>query len=193
LAGSYQVYQALFRQTGVIEVNSVREMFSLAKTLAWQPGCRNGLGVITNGGSCGVLLADYCQDLGIKLSNLSQATLIKINKSGKMHQAYSARNPLDLVGDALSDRYEAALGALLNQSDIYGLIVVQTLQIMTETEKNVKIIIEAKKKWPDKPILTAFLGISANDPSIKLLEENKIPNFEDLQDAALAMKSLIKK
>jgi len=193
LAGEYRIYQALFRQTGVTEVNTVRELFSSAKALAWQPRCNNGIAVITNGGSCGVLLADYCQELGIKLPRLSKKTLASLEKSGKMHPAYSGRNPLDVVGDALSDRYQSALEILLRQQDINGLIVVQTLQIMTETEKNAKIIIEAGKKWKNKPIITSFLGGAITASSVRLLEENRVPNYGDLKDAALAMKSLIKK
>ncbi|MFH1423585.1 MAG: CoA-binding protein [Candidatus Nealsonbacteria bacterium] len=192
LAGDYQVYQALFKQTGVIEADSVRELFGSAKAMAWQPKCQNGIAIVTNGGSCGVLLADYCQSLGVKLTTLSAQTLKKLNKLGVMHPAYSKRNPLDIIGDALADRYGAAMEILLSQPNIYGLIVVQTLQIMTETEKNAKIIIEARKKWFKKPILTAFLGGKITEPGVNLLEKNHIPNYRDLKDAALAMKSLIK-
>ncbi len=193
LAGEYPVYQALFKQTGVTEVDTVRELFSSAKALAWQPKCENGIAIVTNGGSCGVLLADYCQELGVKLAELSEKTLQKLNKPGVMHPAYSGRNPLDVVGDALSDKYKFAIRALLEQPDIKGLIVVQTLQIMTETEKNAKIIIEAKRKWKGKPIITAFLGGPVTAPGVKILEDNHIPNCGDLKEAALAIKSLIKK
>jgi acetyl coenzyme A synthetase (ADP forming)-like protein len=193
LAGEYPVYQALFKQTGVAEADTVRELFSSAKALAWQPKCENGIAIVTNGGSCGVLLADYCQELGVKLAELSEETLRKLNKPGVMHPAYSKRNPLDVVGDALSDKYKSAVEALLEQPDIKGLIVVQTLQIMTETEKNAKIIVEAKKKWKDKPIIAAFLGGPITAPGVKILEDNHIPNYGDLKEAALAIKSLIKK
>ena len=192
LAGEHQVYQALFKQTRVVEVDTLRELFALAKTLAWQPKCKNGVAIITNGGSCGVLLADYCQELGIKLTELNEATLKKLNKPAVMHPAYSARNPLDIIGDALSEKYESAVNILLEQPDINGLIMVQTLQIMTKTEKNAKIIVTAKKKWEHKPIITAFLGGPLTEPGIKILESNKIPNYSDLKEAALAIKSLIK-
>jgi acetyltransferase len=192
LAGEHQVYQALFKQTRVVEVDTLRELFALAKTLAWQPKCKNGVAIITNGGSCGVLLADYCQELGIKLTELNEATLKKLNKPAVMHPAYSARNPLDIIGDALSEKYESAVNILLEQPDINGLIMVQTLQIMTKTEKNAKIIVTAKKKWEHKPIIAAFLGGPLTEPGIKILESNKIPNYSDLKEAALAIKSLIK-
>ncbi len=193
LAGEHSVYRALFKQTGVTETDTVRELFSSAKALAWQPKCDNGIAIITNGGSCGVLLADYCQELGVKLIDLSKETLKKLNRPGVMHPAYSKRNPLDVVGDALADKYKSAIEALLSQPDIKGLIVVQTLQIMTETEKNAKIIIEAKRKWKNKPIIAAFLGGPITASGVKILEDNHIPNYGDLKEAALAIKSLIKK
>lgn len=193
LAGDYRVYQTFFRQTGVIEADTIWELFVLAKALSWQPKCKNAIGIVTNGGSCGVLLADYCQQMGIKLPQLSKATLQKLAVPGLMHPAYSKRNPLDVVGDALSDKYQAAIEILLEQPDIYGLIVVQTLQIMTDSEKNAKIIIDAKKKFKEKPIVSAFLGGLITEPGVNLLEENYIPNYKDLKGAALAINALITK
>ncbi|XOB41885.1 MAG: acetate--CoA ligase family protein [Candidatus Nealsonbacteria bacterium] len=192
LAGIYETYSAVFKQTGIIETGTIEELFDVSKTLSWQPRCKNGLGIVTNGGGCGVLMADYCQELGIKLSKLNRRTLQKLEKSKKMHPAYSKRNPLDIVGDALACRYQVAIEALLEQKDVYGLLVIQTLQIMTETEKNAKIIIEAKRKWPEKPIICCFLGGKFAQPGIKLLEENKIPNYPDLKRAAISIKALIK-
>jgi len=192
LAGSYEIYSAVFKQTGIIETETIEELFDLSKALAWQPRCKNGIGIITNGGGCGVLMTDYCQELGIKLPKLNKSTIQKLEKSKKMHPACSERNPLDILGDALSDRYRVGIESLLGQQDIYGILVIQTLQIMTETEKNAKIIVEAKKKWPGKPIIGCFLGGKFTRPGINLLEKNNIPNYPDLKRAARAMKALIK-
>jgi len=63
---------------------------------------------------------------------------------------------------------------------------------MTETEKNSKIIIEAQKKWPHKPIICSFLGGKLTQPGIELLEKNNIPNYPDLKRAARAINSLIR-
>jgi acetyltransferase len=190
LAGDYQIYKALFKQTGAIEVETVRELFALAKALSWQEKCNNGIGIITNGGSCGVLLSDYCHENGIKLTNLSKKTLLELDKT--MHPAYSRRNPLDLIGDALFDDYQSAVELLLKQKNINGLIIAQTLQIMTDSKKNAEVIIKAQKKWK-KPIVAAFLGGLFTNKGVEILEKNKIPNYKDLKEAALAMKALIKK
>jgi len=191
LAGEKEVYSAAFKQAGIIEVESIEEMFDIAKALAWQPKCKNGIGVITNGGGAGILTADYCENLGVKLSKLSKETIKKIEKSKIIPPHWSKDNPVDIVGDALSNRYKIAIRALLEQKNIYGLIIIQTLQIMTEPVKNAKIIIEMQKIWPHKPIVTVFMGGKFTEKGVKLLEKNKIPNYSDPSRAVRAMKAII--
>jgi acetyltransferase len=75
---------------------------------------------------------------------------------------------------------------------VKGLIIAQTLQAMTPVQKNAKIIVDAHKKWPDKPIVCLFMGGKNIASGIQFLEKNKIPNYFDPEEAVLAMKSLIK-
>ncbi len=191
LAGSHLIYSAVFKQTGIIEVESLEELFDMAMALSCQPRCKNGIAVITNGGGAGVLMTDYLEELGINMPKLNAATIGKLEKSRIMNPAFSKNNPLDIVGDALSDRYELAISSLLAQKDIFGLVVVQTLQIMTDPEKNAKIIVRAKNKWKEKPIVTAFLGGALTASAVEFLEKNGIPNYSDLKRAANAIKSLV--
>ncbi len=191
LSGSAKIYSTAFRQSGLIEVDTIEELFGVAKALAWQKKCRNGAAIVTNGGGFGVLLADYCQELGVKLPRLSRATIQKLTKSQLMNPAFSKRNPLDIIGDALADRYQVAVEALLKQKNIHSLFIIQAFQVMTEVEKNAKIIIQAQKKWKDKPIISVFLGETLSRPGINLLEKNRIPNYSNLKMAALVMKKLI--
>ena len=110
LAGSYKIYEAAFKQAGVIVADTVEEMFDLAKVLAYQPVCNgNNVAIISNAGGPAVLCADYCGLFGINLPELKKSTINKLDKTGLMHNAYSKRNPLDIVGDALPERYEADL------------------------------------------------------------------------------------
>jgi acetyltransferase len=191
LAGEKEIFSAAFKQAEIIEVESVEELFDIAKALAWQKKCKNGIGIITNGGGAGVLCADYCEQFGIRLAQISKKTLKILDTSPIMHPAYSRSNPLDIVGDALPNRYKVAIDTLLAQNNIYGLIIIQTLQIMTKPLENAKIIVEAHKKWKNKPIITVFMGGANVQKAIKLLEKNKIPNYPDPLRAIKAMKALI--
>jgi len=189
LAGNAKIYSQAFKQAGAIEVNSLEEMIDMCKCLAWQPKIDNRIGIITNGGGAGILTADYCNELGINLPELNMSSLWKLRHLPK---TYFASNPIDIVGDADSERYQLAINTLLQQKNINGLIVIQTLQIMTESIENAKIVIQAKKRFPDKAIVCAFLGGKLTQKSIEFLEKNRIPNYSDTIRAVKSIKGLIK-
>jgi acetyl coenzyme A synthetase (ADP forming)-like protein len=192
LAGSYEIYKAAFRQAKVHIADNMDELFEMADALAKQPACKgNSIAIITNGGGAGVLCADHCESMGIKLAELSKETIATLDKSKKMHPAYSRRNPLDLVGDALSERYEVAIKAVLEQKDVHGLIVIQTLQTMTEPILDARAVIRAREMFPDKPIVTSYMGGKFSRKSVELLEANQVPDFNNPYKAAIAMKALI--
>ncbi len=192
LAGSYEVYKAAFKQSGVQVADNVDDLFEMAEALADQPPSeKNGIGIITNGGGAGVLCADHCERLGIKLPMLSKKTLDILDKSKKMHPAYSRGNPLDLVGDALHDRYRVAIDTLMQQKDIHGLIIIQTLQTMTQPMLDAKVVLRARKKYPDKPIITSYMGGKFSKKAVEYLELHNVPDFNVPYKAARAMKALI--
>ncbi|MEM3373756.1 MAG: CoA-binding protein [Candidatus Woesearchaeota archaeon] len=194
LAGSYEIYKAAFKQSGVIIAENVEDLFEIAQTLATQPPClENNIAIITNGGGAGVLCADHCENLGVNLAKLSEETIKKLDDSKKMHPAYSRSNPLDLIGDALHDRYKVAIDTLLNQNDIYGLIVIQTLQTMTESVLDAYALIEARKKFPKKPIIANYMGGKFTKKSIKILQANNITHFNNPYKSAVHMKALIER
>jgi len=194
LAGSYNVYKAAFKQAGVILVDDVEELFDIAKALAEQPACTmNSIAIVTNGGGCGVLAADYCEELGVKLARLRPSTIKKLEKGGKMHPAYSRRNPLDIVGDALPERYKVAVDTLISEPYIGGLIVIQTLQTMTDPIADAKVVLEAHKKFPKKPIICTYMGGKFTKSGINYLEDHCIPDYNDPKKAARAMWALVER
>jgi len=204
LAGDYQIYKTVFKQTGIIEADSIEELTDISKVLSWQPArnashsdaggpfCRNSFAIVTNGGGCGVMATDYCKTYGINLAKLSKETIDKISSSGEMSPNWSKSNPADIVGDALPGRYKVAIEAILSQKDVAGLMVIQTPQIMTSPLENAKIIVEAKKLFPEKPIVCFFLGGEMSSEAIKLLEENNVPNYSELKRGIVAIKALVK-
>ena len=181
LAGAAKIYSAAFKQAGIFEVESIEQFLDISKALAWQPKCEDGIGIVSNGGGVAILTADYCDQYNIHLPDLKFA----------MPKKWSQNNPLDIIGDASSEDYKLAINSILKQKNIHGLIILQTVQIMTDSLKNAKIIIEAKKKFKNKPIITAFLGEKNTREAVEFLEKNKIPNYSDPLRAVEAMRALI--
>jgi len=191
LAGSYDIYKAAFKQSNIIIADTVEEMFDNAKALANMPKLKGKIAILTNGGGCGVLCSDYCSEIGVPLAELKENTLKKLDSSGKMHPAYSRRNPLDIIGDALPERYEVAADILLKEDYIGGLIVIQTLQSITKSDEDARVVVNMKKKYPNKPIICVYMGGRFTKRAIDILGEAGIPDYNDLRKAALAMKCLM--
>jgi len=191
LAGDNRVFDGAMRQAGVRMVDSLEELFDIANALTLQPRAKkNAIAVVTNGGGAGVLASDYCTRLGVNLVPLKPVTIAKLERTKQMHPAYSRRNPLDIVGDALPERYEAAINTLLAEEYIHGLIVIQTLQTMTDAKRDAQVVVEARKKFPKKPIVCVFMGGHYSAPGIELLRVNGVPDFNDPLKAVKAMAAL---
>lgn len=191
LAGSDVVYQAAFAQAGIISVNTIEELLYVSDCVARYPRIKhNGVAIITNGGGCGVLCADMCYEFGVAVPDLTELTKKTLDASGVMHPAYSRSNPLDIVGDALPKRYAAALDGVLRQKNIHGAIVIQTLQTMTDPVGNAQAVVEAAAQFPDKPVVTVFLGGHFTKKGVVYLEKHGIKNFDDVRKAARAMQVL---
>ena len=74
-----------------------------------------------------------------------------------MPDAASAANPVDVLGDALSDRYEFALDVVSKDPNVDGIIVVLTPQAMTNIEGTAEAVCNLSKNL-DKPVVACFMG-----------------------------------
>ncbi|OIO26203.1 hypothetical protein AUJ14_02280 [Candidatus Micrarchaeota archaeon CG1_02_55_22] len=191
LAGAWNVFRGAMRQSNVVLAEGTEELFDFAKALAEQPLLRhNSVAVITNGGGPGVLAADYASDFGLELASLPRRVVARLERGGVMHSACAYGNPLDLIGDALPDRYEAALDAVVGEPSVGGVIVIQTLQTMTDPAGNARAIVAAKKRHPGKPVIAVFMGGRHNSAGERVLEAGGVPNYNDVRKAMRAMAAL---
>lgn len=178
LAGTYQIFSGAMKQAGAFKVNSLQELLNTTKALAWLTKANNKIGVVSNTGGAGVLLVDCLEKHNFKFPKISvKSKLLELSA-----------NPLDILGDALTDKYEEACTAALKDNNTSLLIVIQTPQIMTSPIENAKMIVRLKEKYK-KPIITIFMGEGGETLSaINYLEKNKIPNYSD---PYLAVKPLL--
>jgi len=167
-------------------------LFDLAKTLAWQPATNGGVGIVTNGGGLGVLAADAADRLDLILPEITVETKEIIGRSSEMPATVNLANPLDIIGDAGTDRYRLAMESLLGQEDINILVVIQTKQTMTDIRSNMEAIIEAKNRYPQKAVVSVCLPGKFSWPAIKWLESKKVPNYSDPSRALKAVWALNK-
>jgi acetyl coenzyme A synthetase (ADP forming)-like protein len=123
LASSDVAVDALFRQAGVIRVETLEELFDSASLLANQPipgGSR--VGIVTNAGGPGILAADALEANGLDLPELSDALQAAVREH--LPAEASTRNPVDLIASGGPEEFEVAISMLLESGEIDALIVI---------------------------------------------------------------------
>jgi len=188
LAGSEQAYQAAFQQAGVLRAPDMASMFDMALALGYQPLLKNdNIAIITNAGGPGILATDALERSGMSLARMQVETIQELEKF--LPDAASAANPVDVLGDAKSDRYQFALDTVVKDPNVDGIMVVLTPQAMTEIPETAKAVGELSKKI-DKPVLACFMGEAKVEQGIRILKEYDDPNYSFPERASLAFRAM---
>ncbi len=188
LAGSEIAFDAAFKQTGVIRARGIQELFDTA--LAFSGGklpAGERLLIITNAGGPGIIAADTSEKLGLKLPQMSRDAIESITPL--LPKNASLYNPVDIIGDATSERYEVVLNKAITDPNVDGIIVILTPQAMTDVENTAEIIINESMS-AKKPIISSFMGEMRVRESIERLKASSIPNFSYPETAVRAFKRL---
>lgn len=175
LAGAAEVYSAAFRQAGVIEAQDVMDFFDLAEGFSYQnlPG-GNRVAILTNAGGPGILLTDWLPSHGLKLAELSPATQEKLKKI--LPPAANTHNPIDVLGDALADRYGQAFELAAKDKNVDAIIVVLTPQKMTQIRETAEMIGKLKRQT-DKTVILCFMGEKGIIDNYDIFAANSLPEF----------------
>ena len=188
LAGSEAAYVAAFKQTGAIRATTMGELFDLANAFAMQPlPAGRRLAIVTNAGGPGIIATDAAEKAGLQLSGFSPEAIAKLRE--KLPPTASFYNPVDIVGDALADRYDVAIGAVLPDPGVDGVLVLLTPQAVTEVEETARIIGKYAGQT-EKPILASFVGGSRLVEGLKILREHNVPNYAFPEGAIGAFKAM---
>ena len=165
LAGSRQVWEALFKQTGAISVDTLEESVEQLVALQSLPAIRGRrVGLVGRGGGIGVVATDMSEREGLKVPPLSQETRERLTKIVAADSGSTIRNPVEIgLGlKGVSEHYVAGLEMIaadpmidfvisfLNPEDYlhYG--------VKGWVEDIVKGLIDAKKRL-SKPFVAVFL------------------------------------
>lgn len=189
LAGSDLAYTVAFEYAGVIRVTTTEELFNLAEAFSTQPIPQGpNVAIITNAGGPGILATDACEKFGLKIAPITASIVKKLRQ--KLPSAASFFNPIDLLGDATPERYKFAIDTVLQSEEVHNALIILTSQAMTNSRETAKTIIELKRKFPEKPVVTSFLGGKRVKAAIETLEGGKIPNYAFPEKAIQALSSL---
>jgi len=185
LAGTRQVWEAVFKQTGIIQVSNFEEICDCIMAFNWLPLPRGKRVAILSGmGGTNVGTADNCILLGLEMARFTANTRERLAQL------------IPSVGTAAANPIDIGVGSLLD-SQLYG----ETVRVMAEDE-NVDMIIAISS--PENPVAIASIAEAAgkiNKPlavslfeipglveaQFNMLYKKHIPAYSEPKRAAFAL------
>ena len=189
LAGSDRIYDAAFKESGVIRANSIEQMFDYSKALSRQPPAKgNRIQIVTCGGGFGVMATDKVESLGMQLAQIDEQRKARLKQHFPEHVVVS--NPLDLTGDATPEMFETALRECLADDNVDGVIAIFLFQLPKLDYSLISVIEDVLADF-QKPMVGVSAGSEFSAMHTSLLEEIGLPMYATPERAADAMLALV--
>jgi acetyltransferase len=188
LAGSMQTFQTAMQQSGIVQATRVNQMFNLMMAFSWAKLPKgNRVAVVTNAGGPGIIATDALVDAGLEMADISEQSKKEMEKV--LPDTASLKNPVDLIGDALADRYQVPIDTLQKDENVDAILVILTPQSATQIEETAKYIASAAK-LAKKPIYAVFLGGKYILSGMRRLYDGKVPAYRYIHDAVEAISAM---
>lgn len=182
------VFDAVIRQYGVLRARNEEQMLDMLEALSQdRVTSGNGLGIITQSGGSGVMMADRAEEVGLCVPELTQATQILLDEV--MPSFGAAGNPVDVTGQfvARPELLSKSVVAVMADPNIH--VVIVWLQLMTaHVDKLVGIFSEIKAQT-DKPFFVCW--VAAPIEAIERLHDLGIVVFGAGERAVEAASALV--
>jgi acetate---CoA ligase (ADP-forming) len=184
LAGSAAIWQAMFKQTGIVNVSSVEDVVDTAVAFHSLPLPKGGrFAVLGGGGGRGVGTADNCYALGLELPKLAPETVARL------------REVLPPVGTSVGNPTDTGVASLLNPELYKKAIEIvaedpgidMILVISTPVQASLEYVAAAAKAI-DKPLAVSVFALPESEPGIyQSLSEQGVAAYPDPKRAAAAL------
>lgn len=150
---------ALFRQAGVIRVDTLAQLFDVAQVLTTQPlpGGR-GVAVIGNSVALGRLAVEACGSNGLELVALSPATREALQD---LPGDVRVDNPLLLLGETGPEDLARALDAVLADPAVDAVVTV-FVPALRDSDLAVASVLAAATVDAPKPVVATFLSLDSH-------------------------------
>jgi len=188
LAGSYTAYQSALKQSGVIEVSTINELFNLAWALGSQPlpkGKR--VAMTTNAGGAAALAADSLDFNGFELAKISPEIQARLRE--KLNPSAQVSNPVDMLGSVSPEDYLWSLGNLDMDEGVDVLLPILVPQALVDTAGVAKAWVEIGKQT-EKTLLTCLMGERSTQESEQILNLNNVPVYTFPDQAGPVLKGM---
>ena len=175
IAAPTQAVDAMFRQAGVIQVDTLEEMFDVAQLLAHQPLPRGRrVAVVGNSDALGLLATDAAAEVGLV-----------VNRS------------VALGAEATAEDFEDALDQAIDDPDVDAVVAVYIPPLNVSGE-DVANVLAAVGEQSDKPLVSSFLGaegvpelLRVPDVAGQAAGRGSVPSYPGVEAAVRALAHVV--
>ncbi|GAA4128828.1 bifunctional GNAT family N-acetyltransferase/acetate--CoA ligase family protein [Nocardioides fonticola] len=175
IAAPPQAVDAMFRQAGIIQVDTLEEMFDVAQLVAHQPLPRGRrVAIVGNSDALGLLAADAAAAVGLV-----------VNRS------------VALGADATAEDFEDALDAAIDSPDVDSVVAVYIPPLNVSGEE-VANVLAAIGEQSDKPLVSTFLGVEGVPELLRVPDvagstagRGSVPSYPAVEAAVRALARVV--
>ena len=172
LAGEDRVFDGLARQFGIIRARNEEHMLDMVDVLAH---CSlpegTGIGLVTQSGGAGVLIADRAEELGLSLPTLSDETQAKLREV--LPAFGSGANPVDVTAQFIAEPEILLNGLRLTLADPAVHVGIVWILSMDAHAGMLVELFRTVKSETSKPFVLCW--VAASEQALKLCREAGIP------------------
>ncbi len=178
-------FDALFRQSGVIRVDRVEELFPVLEVLLAEPLPRGRrVAVLGNSAAAGTLAADAAAGAGLTVRELDAGTQGQLRSVTPAEAAVA--NPVDLGESAGAQPYAHALARLLDAPEVDA-VLASSASYPGTRRAEVTAALRATARDSDKPVVASLLGGRRERRDPASVETRRVPSFPFPETAARAL------
>ncbi len=182
LAGSFVAYRTAFRQCGIVEAESIEDLFEYSLALRRIRRVEGGIAVVTNSGGPGVMASDAIEEFGLRMAKFESGTIEKLREF--LPPMANVYNPVDVLGDADAERFGKALKVVEKDKNVGAIIAILTPTAQIDFFKASEFVLSV-----DKPVITCFMGGESVRSAVDVLKRHGIVNFLDPVKAVKSLKA----
>ncbi len=192
LVGKDEVWEAAFKQAGIIRVDDIEELADLVRAFPVLPLMKGRrIGIATNSGGLGIVCIDACHRFNLEVAKLSPASVKRV--SALFPPWLDAKNPLDTVPASAVQKNPFAqvvsefMGTLLNDDGVDAVLYLWPALASGRLPALCQTLAKLAETHQDKPLVCSFQGRYAEEAKNQLEATGRIIAFQTPERAIRAL------
>ena len=190
LAGHYNIYQAIFRRYGIIEVSDIEEMVDIAAGFSYFGGrlpAGNRVGIFTASGGGGGWLADSCVTAGLTVPFLDPKSRKSIDQF--LPSYGTSQNPVDgTAGVVRTVGYAPIIEMIADSKSIDSVIAIASTRLPDTLIKEKKQLAMLASSTSKAIFLWSYT--LPHPESVRVLAQSGLPLFTNMQNCTRCLAAM---